>query len=125
MTSSMITNLKRLRSSQSSPVDPSKYRQLIGSLMYLVNTQPDICFVVNVLNQFQVELKHDHWMTTKHILRYLRGTINYCLKYDRRNDAQLIGYTDSDWGDNEQDGRSTTRGCFGMGSSMVSWTSRK
>lgn len=71
MTTPMITNLKRLRSSESSPVDPSKYRQLIGALMYVVNTRPDICFAVNVLSQFQVEPKHDHWIAAKHILRYL------------------------------------------------------
>jgi len=47
------------------------------------------------------------------------------LKYDRRNDFQLIGYTDSDWEGSEQDNRSTTRGCFSLGSSMVSWISRK
>ena len=71
MTTPMITNLKRLRSSESSPVDPSKYRQLIGSLMYLVNTRPNICFAGNVLSQFQVEPKHDHWIKIKHILKYL------------------------------------------------------
>eukprot|EP00253_Pinus_taeda_P023216 PITA_23216 len=125
MTTPMITNLKRLRSSESSPMDPFKYRQLIGSLMYLVNTQPNICFAVNVLSQFQVEPKHDHWVAAKHILRYLLGTIHYCLKYDRRNDVQLIGYTNSNWGGNEQDGRNTTGGCFSLGSSMVSWMRRK
>lgn len=114
-----ITNLKRLRSSESSPVDPTRYRKLIGSLMYLVNTHLDICFVVNVLIQFQVESKHDHWIASKHILRYLQGTIHYFLKYDRRNDVHLIGYKDSNCGGNDQNGRSTTRGCFSLGSSMV------
>lgn len=120
MTTPMITNLKRLRSSELSPVDPSRYRQLIGSLMYLVNMRPDICFSVNVLNEFQVESKHDHWITTKHIWRYLQGTTHYCLKYDRRIDVHLIGYTDSDWGGSEQDERSTTGGCFSFGSSIIS-----
>ena len=95
MTTAMITNLKMLRSSESSLVDPSRYRKLIGSLMYLVNTQPYICFAVNILNQFQVEPKHDNWIAAKHTLRYLQGTIHYCLKYDRRNDVHLIIYTNS------------------------------
>eukprot|EP00253_Pinus_taeda_P036715 PITA_36715 len=125
MTTAMITNLKRLRSFQSSPVDPSRYRQLIGSLMYLLNTRPNICFAVNILSQFQVEPKHDHWIATKHILRYLQGTLHDCLKCDWRNDVHLIGYIDSDWGGSEQDGRSTTGGCFSLGSSMTSWMSRK
>lgn len=125
MTTLMITNLKRLRNFESSLVDFSRYRPLIGLLMYLVNTRPDICFAVNVLIQLQVEPKHDHWIATKHILRYLQGTIKYCMKYHRRNDVQLIGYTDSDQGGSEQDHRITTRGCFSLGSSMVSQMSRK
>jgi len=52
MTTHMITNLKKLRSSDSSPIDPTSYRKLVGSLMYLVNTRPDIFFVVYVLSQF-------------------------------------------------------------------------
>lgn len=52
MTTPMITNLKKLRSSDSSLMDPTSYRQLVGSLMYLVNTRPDICFAVNILSQF-------------------------------------------------------------------------
>ena len=125
MTTLMITNLKRLRSSESILLDSTRYRQLIGSLMYLVNTRPNICFAVNVLSQFQVEPKHDHWIAAKHILRYLQGTIYYCLKYERRNDVHLIGYTDSDQEGSEQDGRSTTGGCFSLGSSMISSMSRK
>jgi len=92
MTTTMITNLKRLRSFESS----------------LVNTRPHICFAVNVLIQFRVEPKHDHWIAAKHILRFLQGTTNYFLKYDKGNDVHLIGYTDYDWGGSEQDGRSTT-----------------
>lgn len=125
MTTLMITNLRRLRSYESSPMDPSRYKQLIVSLMYLVNTRPDICFVVNILSQFQVDSKHDNWISVKHILTYLRGIINYYLKYDRRNDVQFIGYTNSDWGGNEQYGIRTRGRCFSLGSSTVSWIIRK
>jgi len=92
MMTPMITNLKKLRSSYSSLFDPTCYRQFIGSLMYLVNTRPDICFAINVLSQFQTEPKHDHWIATKHILRSLHGTINHCLWYNG-NEIQLMGYT--------------------------------
>jgi hypothetical protein len=49
--------------------------------MYLVNTKLDICFAVNSLSEYMVELKHVHWMTTKDMLRYLCGTIRYGLRY--------------------------------------------
>jgi hypothetical protein len=69
------------------------YRQLIGSLMYLVNTRPDICFVVNTLNQHMVEPRQVHWMAAKHMLRYLHGTVGYGLRYVSSGDVKLQGYT--------------------------------
>jgi hypothetical protein len=55
--------------------------QLIGSLMYLVNTRTNICFVVNTLSQFMVDPGHVHWVATKHVIRYLRDTMEYGLRY--------------------------------------------
>jgi hypothetical protein len=60
MTTPMITNWKKLHASESQLVDSTLYRQLIGSLMYLVNTRPDICFAVNTLSQFMVEPRRVH-----------------------------------------------------------------
>jgi hypothetical protein len=73
MPTSMVMNLKKMReiSSDSGEIDPHLYRQLIGSLMYLVNTKPDICYAVNVLSQFMSQPRQTHWTTTKHVLRYL------------------------------------------------------
>jgi hypothetical protein len=67
MATPMVTDLKKLRDSDSNPVDSSMYWQLIGSLMYLVNTWPNICFAVNTLSQLQVEPRHEHWIVAKHI----------------------------------------------------------
>eukprot|EP00253_Pinus_taeda_P027677 PITA_27677 len=63
-------------------------------------------------------------IATKHILRYLLGTIHHYLKYNSK-EFKLIGFTDSDWGGSETDGRSTIRGCFSLGYVMISWMSRK
>ena len=57
------------------------YHQLIGSLMYLVNTRPNICFAVNTLSQCMVEPRRVHWVAVKHVLRDLQGTMDYGLDY--------------------------------------------
>jgi hypothetical protein len=65
MATPMVTNWKKIDASKSKGVDATLYRQLIGPLTYLVNTRPDLCFVVNTLSQFMVEPKHVHWVAAK------------------------------------------------------------
>jgi hypothetical protein len=125
MTTPMITNWKKLHASESQLVDSTLYRQLIGSLMYLVNTRPDISFAVNTLSQFMVEPRRVHWVAAKHVLRYLCGTVDYGLDYHRGDGVRLVGYTDSDWAGCVSDRKSTSGCCFGLGSTVVSWFSRK
>jgi hypothetical protein len=72
-----------------------------------------------------VELRHVHWMTTKHMLRYLRGTIAYGLRYVSGGDVKLQGYTNSDWAGSAVDRKSTSGCCFSLGLGMISWLSRK
>ena len=67
---------------------------MIGSLMYLMNTRPYILFVVNTLSQFLTDPRNVHLIAIKHILRYLRGTINYGLKYDVNQKINLEDYVD-------------------------------
>jgi hypothetical protein len=96
------------------------YRQLIGSLMYLVNTRLDIFLVVNTLIQFMVEPRHFYWVATKHVLRYLHGTARYGLRYDSGGEVRLQGYIDFDWVGSAVD-RKSTSGCFlSLGSAMIS-----
>jgi hypothetical protein len=125
MDTPMTTDIRKVKDPNSDPVHPSLYRQLIGSLMYLVNTRPDICFAVNTLSQFQVEPRHEHWIAAKHVLRYIRGTINYGLRYTASSDVQLHGFTDLDWAGSAKDRKSTSGMCFSLGSTMISWGSRK
>eukprot|EP00253_Pinus_taeda_P016365 PITA_16365 len=125
MATPMITNLKKIDASKDKDVDPTLYRQLIGSLTYLVNTRLDICYAVNTLSQFMVEPKEVHWAATKHILRYLQGTINYGLLYTKGKDIRLSGFTDADWAGSSVDRKSTFGYCFNIGSGMTSCCSRK
>lgn len=101
------------------------YQKLIGSLMYLVNTWPDICFVINILTRFQVEPRHNHWIAAKQVLRYLRGTVDYGLRYVSNEDMSLQGYTNSDWASSTKDKKSTYGGCFSLDFIVISWMSRK
>ena len=97
MSTPMTLNLKKLYNDDSDLVDPTMYCQLISSLIYLVNTRPDICFVVSTLSQYMCESRQIHWVATKHALRYLHGTIGYGLQYSADSDMHMVGYMDLDW----------------------------
>ena len=72
-----------------------------------------------------VKLKHIHLVAAKHILRYVRGTITYGLRYTSSSGVLLFGYSDSDWVGSAVDQKSISGYCFSMGSAMISWSSRK
>ena len=97
MTTPMTTNLKLFDDTTSERVDATLYRQMIGSLMYLTNMRPDICFAMNTLSQYMVEPRHVHLIASKHVLRYLKGTIDYRLRYVVDCEFGFVGYTYSDW----------------------------
>ena len=121
----MASNLKLLSDASSEKVDAMMYRQMIGSLMYLTNMRPDICFAVNTLSQFLTDLRQVHLIAVKHVLRYLKGTVDYGLKYDTNQKINLHGYVDSDWAGSATDRKSISSCCFSLGSGMISWFSRK
>jgi hypothetical protein len=93
--------------------------------MYLMNTRLDICFAVITLIQFLVEPIHVHLVAAKHMMRYLKGTLDYGLNYDGDHDFTLSGYTNSDWDGSVSDRKRTLGCCFSLGSTIISWKSRK
>ena len=93
--------------------------------MYLTNTRPDICFVVITLSQYLVQSRRVHLIAEKHVMRYLKGTIDFGLSYDGNHVYRLYGYTNADWDGSVSDRRSTSCGCYSLGSAMISWFSRK
>ena len=97
MTIPLVSNEMNIDASSSDGFDPTFYPQLIGSLMYLVNTRPNISFVVNSLIQVMVDPRRVHWTTTKHVLRYIRGKMECRMVYERNRSVQLAGFTDVDW----------------------------
>ena len=117
MTTPMASNLKLLSIASLETVDATMYRQMIGSLMYLTNTRRYIFFSVNTL-------RHVFLMVAKHAVRYLKGTIDYGLKYEVNQKINLKGYEDSYWVGSAIDSKSTSRCYFNMGSSVMSWFGR-
>jgi hypothetical protein len=125
MNTPMETKLKLLVDTSSELVDATLYRLIIGSLMYLTNTRPDICFAMNTLSQYLVEPIRVHLVVANHVMRYLKGMLDYGLYYAGDHGFKLYGYTDSDWDGSVSDRKSTSRCCFSMGSAMASWQSKK
>ena len=93
--------------------------------MYLTNASLDICFSVNTLSQYMVNPKHIHLVGAKHVMRYLKGTLDYGLRYSSYGDINLHGLTNSDWSESVEYINRTSRCCFSLGSGMISWFSRK
>ena len=106
-------------------MDATVYRQLVGSLMYIVNTRPDICYAVNQLSQAMVKPTKLFWKGSKHVLRYLIAKSEYGLWYRQMDEVKLHGFTKEDWAGSPSNRKRTSRGIFGIGSTVVSWYSSK
>ena len=106
-------------------VDQKVYRSMIGSLLYLCASRPDIMLSVCMCARFQFAPKESHFMGVKRILRYLVYTPNLGLWYPKGSPFKLVGYSDSDWAGDKVDRKSTSGSCRFLGRSLVSWSSKK
>jgi len=102
-----------------------QYRGMIGSLLYLSASRPDIMFSVCMCARFQSNPKQSHLSAVKRIIRYLVGTINLGLGYPKNSTCNLIGYSDSDFAGSKNDRKSTSGTCQFIGPALVSWHSKK
>lgn len=107
-------------------VTSNPYRELIGSLMYvMLGSRPDICYAIGYLSRFQDCSNDTHFAHLKRVLRYLKGTINWKLSYERRDEVPLRGFVDADFG-NDINGRKSTSGLlFQVYGNTMLWTSKK
>ncbi|KAJ8764618.1 hypothetical protein K2173_006700 [Erythroxylum novogranatense] len=106
-------------------VDEGVYRSLIGCLMYLTATRPDILYPVSVFSRFLNCASELHMMAAKRVVRYLKGTLTYGVKFSKIQNFKLYGYSDSDWAGSIDDMKSTSGYCFIFGSGCFSWCSKK
>ncbi|KAL0374374.1 UNVERIFIED_CONTAM: Retrovirus-related Pol polyprotein from transposon RE2 [Sesamum radiatum] len=105
--------------------EPDKFRRLIGRLLYLGFTRPDLSFAVQQLSQFLQHPTDQHWTAALHIVRYLKGAPDTGLFFSASNSLHLSAYTDADWGACVASRRSVTGYCVFFGSSLLSWKSKK
>ncbi|KAA0059661.1 Retrovirus-related Pol polyprotein from transposon TNT 1-94 [Cucumis melo var. makuwa] len=106
-------------------VDEGYFMSLIGCLMYLTATRPDILNVVSILSRFMHCASELHLKAAKRVIRYVKGTSDFGVKFTRGKEFKLIGFSDSDWGGSIDDMRSTLGYYFTLGSSVFFWNSKK
>jgi hypothetical protein len=106
-------------------MDQKEYRSMIGSLLYLTATRPDIQFSVCLCTHFQASPRTSHRQAVKRIFRYLRYTLELGLWYSASSSLLLLGFSDADFAGCRVDRKSTSGTCQFLGSSLVSWSSRK
>ncbi|XP_057452354.1 secreted RxLR effector protein 161-like [Lotus japonicus] len=119
------THIKLTKDESGTYVDQSLYRSMIGSLLYLIASRPDIAFSVGVCARYQAAPKESHLIQVKRIIKYINGTVDYEIFYARNSNSNLIGYCDADWAGNADDRKSTPGGCFFLGNNLISWFSKK
>ncbi|XP_025014012.2 uncharacterized mitochondrial protein AtMg00810-like [Ricinus communis] len=116
----------RYSTSDGSPLpDLSLYRTIVGSLVYLTITRPDIAYAVHIVSQFVISPTTVHWAAVLHILRYLRDTQFKTLLFSSTSSLELCAYSDADWAGDPIDRKSTTGFCIFLSDSLISWKSKK
>ena len=106
-------------------VDQKEYRSMIGSLLYLTASRPDIQFAVCLCARFQASPRASHRQAVKRIMRYLNHTLEFGIWYSTSSSICLSGYSDADFGGCRIDRKSTSGTCHFLGTSLIAWSSRK
>ncbi|GJW72817.1 hypothetical protein Tco_0132187 [Tanacetum coccineum] len=121
----MSTEIKLTKDDEADSMDSSKYRGMIGSLLYLTASRPDIMFSVCLCARFQENPKTTHLEAVKRIFRYIRGTSHLGLWYPKGTGIKTIVYVDSDHAGDYVDRKSTSGVCTFMGCCLTSWFAKK
>lgn len=122
----MDPKLQITKDEKGTPVDPTKFKSLVGGLRYLVHTRPDIAFSVGIVSRYMERPTEMHLIAAKRILRYIQGTLEYGLVYSKDSSNNVLtGYSDSDLAGQIDDRRSTGGMAFYLNESLVTWVSQK
>ena len=121
----MDTTVKLEESDGSAPVDKGRYQRLVGKLIYLSHTRPDIGFSVSVVSQFMNNPTEKHMTAVIRILRYLKMTLGKGLFFQRTTNKEIEIFSDADWAGSVTDRRSTSGYCSFVWGNLVTWRSKK
>lgn len=105
--------------------DPSQYRRLVGRLIYLTITRPELSYSVHILSQFMQAPKLEHWHAAIRVLRYIKSSPGQGIFLPKDNNLTLVGYSDSDWASCPIMRRSITGYLMKLGSVPISWKTKK
>ncbi|KAK5844859.1 hypothetical protein PVK06_001002 [Gossypium arboreum] len=106
-------------------VDEKEYRRLVVCLLYLTATRPVIMYAVSLLSRFMHCYDFVHFKAAKRVLRYVKGTLDHGVKFEKEKVLKLIGYSDSDWVGSIDDMKSTSGYFLTLGSEVFCWSSKK
>ena len=121
----MSTTIKLSKDDTGKDVDVQLYRGMIGSLMYLTASRPDLSLSVGICARNQAKPKQSHLEAVKRIIKYVKGTINLGIWYSKWSNKNLVGYCDADWTGCVDDRKSTSCGCCFLRNNLISWMSKK
>lgn len=121
----VVTGSKLSKRGGGAEVDITNYKHMVGSLMYLTATRPDLMYVVCLTSRYMEKPTEVHLQAAKRIMRYLRGTVNFGILYNSQGKEELIAYTDSDYAGDIDDRKSTSGYVFLLGTGAISWSSKK
>ncbi|KAM1346354.1 hypothetical protein ACFX13_036411 [Malus domestica] len=107
------------------PIDKGRYQRLVGRLMYLAHTRPDLAYALSVVSQYMHDPGEQHMNAVTRILRYLKGSPGKGILFKRNNHFSVEGYTDADWAGSIDDRRSTSDYFTFVGGNLVTWRSKK
>ena len=119
----MSLNVKLIVDLLGKSVDLSLYRSMIGSLLYLTASRPNISYSVGVCARYQANPKEFHMI--ERIIKYVKTTVDFGVWYNNDTNDVLVVYSNTDWVGNANDKKSTSRGFFYVGNNLVSWMSKK
>jgi hypothetical protein len=121
----MQTSCKLSKDDKSKDADQRLYISMIGSLLYVTTSRPDVMHSIGQVARFQAAPKETHVMAVKRISKYLKAIKDYGLWYPKGNDLYLVSYTDANWTRSVDDRISTSGAAFYFGDCMVSWSRKK